>query len=65
MRQAHGLRADMLGMVIALIAIAMCIVAVTASTARAENPLYCSEFAGINEGCKGPTTLIHVNEARK
>lgn len=64
MRQAYGLRAGLLGMAIALTASAMCIVAVTASTARAENPLYCSEFAGLNEGCKGPTTLIHVNEAR-
>lgn len=64
MRHAYGVRTSLLEMTVALVVITMCIVAVSAPTARAENPLYCSEFAGINEGCKGPTGLIHINEAR-
>ena len=35
-----------------------------AAPAFAENPLYCNESAALNEGCQGPTGLMHVNEAR-
>ena len=32
--------------------------------ASAENPLYCSRTANLNEGCNGPRGLVRVNEAR-
>jgi hypothetical protein len=57
-------RTGSLGLVLGLMIVTVCLGAVMASTASAENPLYCSEFANINQGCQGPTTLIHVNEAR-
>jgi hypothetical protein len=53
-----------IGPSIAAIALTAAIAALLAVPALAENPLYCSEVAALNEGCAGPHGLMHVNEAR-
>jgi hypothetical protein len=41
------------------------VLAIVASPAFAENPLYCNKSVHINEGCgEGPRGLLHINEAR-
>jgi hypothetical protein len=65
MRHVHRLlRVGIIRLQVAVVMITAIFVIVMVSPALAENPLYCSETVGINQGCSGLQRLTRVNEAR-